>query len=212
MPENIDLKTIEKNILKTAHQHGFFDILIGFVITGMAFGPFFRESLPSPYKYFLWPLILVIVAELILFIIIKYVIQPRTGIAKPGPSIKSMKKKLFIVISIQFVIQLIFIILLVIGNGSGIHVEGIMFILIIGLFLIPLFSIMAYLMKYPRLYLIGMLIWFAIFINELLYDPIDYRIRWLLSYGIMGSIIFIIGLVIFIGFLKKYPLPKEEMA
>ena len=212
MPENIDLKTIEKNILKTAHQHGFFDILIGFVITGMAFGPFFRESLPSPYKYFLWPLILVIVAEIILFIIIKYVIQPRTGIAKPGPSIKSMKKKLFIVISIQFVIQLIFIILLVIGNGSGIHVEGIMFILIIGLFLIPLFSIMAYLMKYPRLYLIGMLIWFAIFINELLYDPIDYRIRWLLSYGIMGSIIFIIGLVIFIGFLKKYPLPKEEMA
>ena len=208
MPENIDLKTIEKNILKTAHQHGFFDMLIGFVVTGMAFGPFFREGLPSPYKYFLWPLILVIIAELLLFIIIKFVIQPRTGIVKPGPSLKSMRKKLFIVISIQFVIQLIFIILLVIGNGSGIQVEGIMFILIIGLFIIPLFTILAYLMKYPRLYLIGMLIWLAIFINELLYDPIDYRIRWLLSYGIIGGIIFIIGLVIFIRFLKKYPLSK----
>ena len=114
MPENIDLKSIEKNILKTAHQHGFFDMLIGFVVTGMAFGPFFREYLPSPYKYFLWPLILVISAELLLFIIIKYVIQPRTGIAKPGPSIKSMRKKLFIVIFIQFVIQITFIILLVI--------------------------------------------------------------------------------------------------
>ena len=53
MAEKIDLKAIEKDILKTAHQHGFFDILIGFVIAGMAFGPFFRESLPSPYKYFL---------------------------------------------------------------------------------------------------------------------------------------------------------------
>ncbi len=206
MAENIDLKKIEKNILKTAHQHGFFDIVIGFIVFGMSFGPVFRESLPSPYKYFLWPLILVVIAELLLFIIIKYVVQPRTGIVKPGPSLKSMKKKLFIVISIQFVIQLIFTILLVIGNGSGIHVEGILFILIIGLFIIPLFGIIAYLMKYPRLYLIGMLIWLAIFINELLYDSFDYRLRWLFSFGIIGSIIFFMGLAIFIRFLKKYSL------
>ncbi|MFX1468652.1 MAG: hypothetical protein ACFFB8_08300 [Promethearchaeota archaeon] len=204
MVENIDIKKIEKNILKTAHQHGFFDMLIGFIVSGMGFSPFFREGLPSPYKYFLWPLILVIIAEVLLFTIIKYVIQPRTGIAKPGPSIKSMRKKLFIVIIIQFTIQLIFIILT--GSGPGIHIEGIMFILIIGLFIIPLFGIIAYLMKYPRLYLIGLFIWLAIFINELLYDPIDYQIRWLLSYGIMGGIIFSMGLIIFIRFLKKYPL------
>ena len=211
MAKNIDIKKIEKNILKTAHQHGFFDIIIGFIVSGMGFSPFFRESLPSPYKYFLWPLIIVIIAEVLLFTIIKYVIQPRMGIAKPGPSIKSMRKKLFIVIIIQFTIQLIFIILLVTGSGPGIHVEGIMFILIIGLFIIPFFGIIGYLMKYPRLYLIGILIWLAIFINELLYDPLDYRIRWLVSFGIMGGIIFSIGLVIFIRFLKKYPLSKEEI-
>lgn len=210
MAENIDLKKIEKNILKTAHQHGLYDMLIGFIVTGMAFGPFFRESLPSPYKYFLWPLILVIVADLLIIFIIKYVIQPRTGIAKPGPSIKSMRKKLIIVTSVQFVIHLIFIILLVTGSGPGIQVTGIMFMLIIGLFIIPLFAILGYLMKYPRLYLIGLLIWLAIFINELLYDAIDYRIRWLLSYGIMGGIIFLIGLIIFIQFLKKYPIPRGE--
>jgi len=211
MAQNIDIKKIEKNILKTGHQHGFFDMLIGFVVMGMGFSPFFREGLPSPYRYFLWPLILVITAEVLLFTIIKYVIQPRTGIVKPGASIKSMRKKLFIVIIIQFTIQLSFIILLITGNGSGIQVEGIMFILIVGLFIIPLFGIIAYLMKYPRLYLIGVFIWLAIFINELLYDPIDYQIRWLLSYGIMGGIIFSMGLVIFIRFLKKYPLPKEEL-
>jgi len=211
MAQNIDIKKIEKNILKTGHQHGFFDMLIGFVVMGMGFSPFFREGLPSPYSYFLWPLILVITAEVLLFTIIKYVIQPRTGIVKPGASIKSMRKKLFIVIIIQFTIQLSFIILLITGNGSGIQVEGIMFILIVGLFIIPLFGIIAYLMKYPRLYLIGVFIWLAIFINELLYDPIDYQIRWLLSYGIMGGIIFSMGLVIFIRFLKKYPLPKEEL-
>jgi len=212
MVKDIDLKTIEKNILKTAHQHGLFDILIGFIVGGMGFGPYFRELLPSPYKYFLWPLILVIVADLLIFIIIKYVIQPRTGIVKPGPSLKSIRKKLIVVVAVQLVIHLIFIILLLTGTGSGIHVEGIMFMLIIGFFFIPFFGIMAYLMKYSRLYLIGLLIWLAIFINELLYDSIDYRIRFLISYGLIGSVIFLMGLVIFVRFLKKYQLPKEEMA
>ncbi len=211
MVKNIDLKKIEKNVLKISHQHGFYDMLIGFVVTGMAFGPFFREGLPSPYKYFLWPLILVIIAVIFLIIIIKYVIQPRTGIAKPGPSLKSMRKKLILVVFIQFIIQIIFIILLFTGSGSGIQIEGPMFLLIVGLFVLPLFIILAYLMKYPRLYLIGLLIWTAIFINELLYEPVNYRYRWLLSYGITGAIIFFIGLVIFIRFLKKYPLPKKEM-
>lgn len=210
MAEKIDLKKIEKNILKTAHQHGFFDMMIGFIVGGMAFGPYFRELLPSPYKYFLWPLILVFMADLLIFIIIRYVIQPRTGIAKPGPSLKSMRKKLIIVTSVQFMIHIIFIILLITGSGSGIQVTGLTFMLIISLFIIPLFATLAYLMKYLRLYIIGLLIWFAIFLNELIYDIMDYRIRWFLSYGIMGGIIFLMGLIIFIRFLKKFPLPKEE--
>ncbi|MFX0005881.1 MAG: hypothetical protein ACFFA7_10955 [Promethearchaeota archaeon] len=211
MANNIDLKEIEKKILKSAHQHGLFDLMLGFIVTGMAFGPIFRESLPPPYNYFTWPLILIIIATIFIFITLKYVIQPRIGIVKPGPSIKSMRKKLFIVVLIQFVIQLTIFILLIIGNGPGIQVEGITFILIIGLFFIPFFAIIAYLMKFPRLYFIGMLIWLAIFINELLYDFIDYRIRWLLSYGVMGGIILLMGSIIFIRFLKKYPKPKIEM-
>jgi hypothetical protein len=211
LTNNIDLKEIEKKVLKSAHQHGLFDMMLGFIVTGMAFGPFFRESLSPPYNYFTWPLILVIIAIIFIFITLKYVIQPRIGIVKPGSSIKSMRKKLFIVVLTQFVIQLTFFILLIIGNGSGIQVTGITFILIIGLFFIPLFAIIAYLMKFPRLYLIGMLIWLAIFINELLYDFLDYRIRWLLSYGVMGGIIFLMGSIIFIRFLQKYPKPKIEM-
>jgi len=211
MTEIIDLKNIEKNILKMGHQNGLFDMMIGFIVVGMAFGPIFRENLPSPYRYFLWPLILVVIACLLIFIIFKYIIQPRTGIFKPGPSLKSTGKKLLIVTTVQFIIHLIFIILLVIGNTPGIHIEGILFVLIIGLFFMPLFVILAFLLKYPRLYFIGMLIWLAIFINELLYDFLDYRVRWLLSYGIIGGIIFFMGLAIFIRFLKKYPLPKEKM-
>jgi hypothetical protein len=209
---NVDLKQIEKNILKTAQQHGLFEMTIGFIVTGMAFGPIFRESLPSPYRYFLWPFILVVIANFLIIIIIRYVIQPRIGIVKLGPSLKSMRIKLLIITTVQFIIHIIFIILLLIGTGPGIKVEGILFILIIGLFIIPLFFVMAYLLKYPRLYFIGMVIWLAIFINEMIYDSIDYRIRWLISFGIPGAIIFIMGLVIFIRFIKRYPLTKKEIA
>ena len=212
MPENIDLKKIEETILKMGHQHGLFDMSIGFIVFGMGLGPIFRESLPSPYRYFLWPLILVIIACLSIFIILKYVIQPRTGIFKPGPSLKSTGKKLLIVTTIQFIAHIIFIILVVNGNLIGIHLEGILFILIIGLFFMPLFVILAFLLKYPRLYFIGMLIWLAIFINESIYDSLDYRFRWPISYGIPGAIIFFMGLIIFIRFLRRYPLPKKEVA
>ncbi len=212
MTENIDLKTIEKNILKVGHQHGLFDMMIGFIVGGMALGPIFREILPSPYRYFLWPLILVIIACLSIFIFVKYVIQPRTGIFKPGPSLKSTGKKLFLVTAVQFITHIIFIILLGIGDFNGIHLEGILFSLIIALFFMPLFVILAFLLKYPRLYFIGMLIWLAIFINELMYDVLDSRIRWPISYGIPGAIIFFMGLVFFIRFLRRYPLPKKEVA
>ncbi len=211
MTEFVDLKKIEKDILKMGHQHGLFDMMIGFIVFGMGLGPIFRESLPSPYRYFLWPLILVIIACLLIFISVKYVIQPRVGIFKPGASLKSTGKKLLIVTTVQFITHIIFIILVGIGNITGIHLEGILFILIIGLFFMPLFVILAFLLKYPRLYFIGMLIWLAIFINELMYDAIDYRVRWPISYGIPGAIIFFMGLVFFIRFLRKYPLPKKEV-
>ncbi|MFW9987785.1 MAG: hypothetical protein ACFFC3_03945, partial [Candidatus Odinarchaeota archaeon] len=137
--------------------------------------------------------------------------QPRIGVVKPGPFQKSIRKKMFIMGSVQIVILIIFIIILITGIYSGIQISGIISILIAGLFFMPFFAIAGYLMKYPRLYLIAFLEWLAIIINELLYDSMNSTIRWLLSFGIMGSVIFLIGLVIFIRFLKKYPLPKEEL-
>ncbi|MFX1364965.1 MAG: hypothetical protein ACFFCE_15945 [Promethearchaeota archaeon] len=210
MAENFNFKKIEKNILKTAHQHGFIDLIFGFLLLGMGFFPFFYESLPSPYKYFLWQLIVVFISLVSTFYVTKYIIQPRTGVVKPGPSIKSIRKKLFILVSIQLLIELILLILLFTGSGSGSKVSEMIFMLITGLLFIPTFAIMGFLMKFPRLYLIGLLIWLANFINALLYDSMDWVTRSLLSYGIIGAVIFLMGLALFIRFLKRYPLPKEE--
>lgn len=210
MSENIDLKVIINNILKTSHQHGLFDLTIGIVVFGMSFAPIFNESLPMPYNSFLWPLILVSLVNITIIIAFKYVIQPRIGKIKPGPELKSIGKKILIVVSIQFTVHVTLLLILIFGSGPGVHVEGLSFLLIIGLFIMPLFIILAYLMKFPRLYLIGILIWMAVFINEILHNSIDIIIRWMLSYGIIGGIIFFTGLIIFIRFLRKYPLSKKR--
>lgn len=211
MVEDIDLEAIQKKIIKTAHQHGLFDMSIGFIYTGMAFGPIFREALPEPYRYFLWPLILLCVVFVVIFIVTIYVIRPRMGYVKPGPKIKSVGKKIIIITLIQVIFTLTIFLLPFIGITSGVKVEGILFILIIGLvFIIPPFTIIAYLLKYPRCYAIGVLIWMGIIINETLNRSIDYRIRWLFSFGIIGIIILSMGIIIFVRFLKNYPLPKKE--
>ncbi|MFX1498123.1 MAG: hypothetical protein ACFFBH_11395 [Promethearchaeota archaeon] len=212
MTQVIDLKAIEKKILKTAHQHGLFDIIIGLIYTGMAFGPIFREALPEPYRYFLWPLILICIGCIILFFLIIYVVKPRIGFVKPGPKHKSIRMKLLIIILAQFIFTLIVFLLPFFGITSGVTVQGITFILIIGIVFIAFpFITIAYLLKFPRVYLIGLLIWTGIIINEILDRSIDYRIRWLISYGSTGTVILIMGIVIFILFLKKYPKPKEEV-
>ncbi|MFW9872822.1 MAG: hypothetical protein ACFFG0_06945 [Candidatus Thorarchaeota archaeon] len=154
---------------------------------------------------------MVIIGEILLFIILKFVIQPRISFVKPGPSLKSIRNKLLIVASIHFISILVIFVLPFIGIHFGIQISGIIFLLIIGLSFMPIFIIIAYLIKYPRLYIIGILIWLAIFINKLFYDPVDYRIRWFFSYGIIGLIILFMGLIIFIRFLKKYPKPKEKV-
>ncbi|MFW9828438.1 MAG: hypothetical protein ACFFEY_12680 [Candidatus Thorarchaeota archaeon] len=210
MTQNIDLKDFINNILKTSHQHGFFDLMIGLIVFGMSFAPIFNESLPMPYNSFLWPLILVSLVSITIIISFKYVIQPRIGKLKPGSELKSIGKKILILVSIQLAVHITFLLMLSFGSGLGVHVEGISFILIISLFFIPLFFTLAYLMKFPRLYLIGMLIWIAIIINELLHASLDIGIRWILSYGIIGGIILLMGLIIFIKFLKKNPLSKSR--
>ena len=211
MVEDIDLRAIQKKIIKTAHQHGFFDLSIGLVNFGMAFGPIFRESLPEPYCYFLWPLILICSVIIVVFIGMIYIIRPRMGYVKPGPSIKSAFYKLIIFFFIQFVFILIIFILPFTGIIPEVRVQGILFILIIAVvFIMPPITIIAFFLKYPRMYAIGTLILVGVFINEILNRSIDYRIRWLLSYGITGFIILFMGIIVFVRFLKNYPLPREE--
>jgi hypothetical protein len=76
-----------------------------------------------------------------------------------------------------------------------------------GIFVFLVCSFIAYTMDYPRLYLYGLLMGLSIPVSVLLeaYAGISFPIAWVIS----GGIILVVGLITFIRFLRRYPLPNE---
>jgi len=212
MAQNVALKELEKKAYKSTFEDGFWDIFWGMLIVGMSFGYLGSIiGLPEPLNYFLIPLIWYIIAFLIFFLGKRYITIPRMGFVKFGPKRKANKKKLIIFLSINVLINVIFLFLTFTDLFRQLQLEGFALNLIIGLFFALPLSIMAYLMQFDRLYLIAMLggisFFFADLLNPYFGSPLDV----FLAFSITGDIILIIGIVIFIRFLRKYPLLKEEV-
>lgn len=72
------------------------------------------------------------------------------------------------------------------------------------------FSVVAFYLQLPRLYLYALIGGFGFFFTELLYPLVGEPWDIIISYGSIGGFILIIGIVIFIKFLKKYPLEKDR--
>jgi hypothetical protein len=123
------------------------------------------------------------------------------------------KVKIIGILTINFCILLI---LFLVGNLNPqfrLILPGYLYGLIVGLlfFTLPL-CFVAYFLQFNRLYVIAILTGISFFLDEIfalfvIPEPIDS----LLAFGIISIIILSIGIVVFIRFLKKYPLPKEEL-
>ena len=83
--------------------------------------------------------------------------------------------------------------------------------LLIGLLFITLpFSIIAYFLQLKRLFLYAFLGGFALFISELLWPIIGAPYHDIIPFGGTGLVITVIGLKIFLGFIKKYSLKEDK--
>ncbi len=143
----------------------------------------------------------------------KYITQPRLGVVKFGFKQKARKIKTLIVLSINFIILLILYVLRFINPELSLRFPGYLEGLIIGLLFItvPLFFA-AYFLQYPRLYFTALLVGLSFFLTDLFSIFIPEPFDALIAFSIISSIIIFIGIVSLIKFIRKYPLPKEEMA
>ena len=204
MEENIDLKELEKQAYTSIFQDGLLDIFIGLIVIGWitnSLGDFFDTSfvITILFSYY-------IVAGLIIILLKRLFSVPRMGRAKFGPTRKLNVKRFFIFSVINTAILVILLLLPYIGLFHGVRVEGYFFALIISTLFIWLpLSILAFFIKFNRLYIYAIIGGVAFFISEILRDYIPDFLSSCIVFGVSGGIIFSIGLRIFLKFLKKYP-------
>ena len=204
MGEDIDLKELEKRAYTSIFQDGLFDIFIGLIVIGWitnSLGDFFD----TPFVITILFSYYIIVC--ILFILLKaFVSTPRMGKAKFGPTRKLNVKRFFIFSIINTSILVILLVLPYTGLFQGISVGGLLFPLLISTVFIwfPL-SLVAFFIKFNRMYVYAIIGGLAFFFSDVLRDFVPYLISSCIIFGISGGIILIIGLRIFLKFLKKYP-------
>jgi hypothetical protein len=210
MNEIINLKEIEKRSHRAYFQTGIYDIAFGALILSFAIAPVIREVIGRFYIPFV-----IIPASLIILLGMKYLIVPRLGIVKFGEKRKSAKKKMMIITIISTTILTVLLALTVAGVFPGFIGEvlsGVMFMLIIGIIVIILMGFIAYIMDFKNIFYYGLAIGIGIPTAELLYGVVGAPLDSLITFGTLGSLLLIYGIVNLSCFLKKYPIPKEEMS
>ena len=211
MAEHIDIKEMEKKAWISTFQDGLWDIYFGLLIMGIGFswlGGFF--GLPETIDVLVTLMGWDIGVLLVFFLGKKYITRPRMGFVKFGQTRKKRNKLLGLFIGLMVVFTLITFIFTLLGMFQ-LQLPGFMVMLLIGLLFITLpFSIIAYFLQLKRLYLYAILGGFGLFISELLVPIIGAPYHDIITFGGIGFVITITGIIIFIKFLKRYSIKKEE--
>lgn len=204
MGEDIDLKELEKKAYMSIFQDGLLDMFFGLIVIGWitnSLGDFFDTS------FVMTILISYYTIDCIFFILSKnYISAPRIGRAKFGPTRKLNVKRFIIFALINTSILVILLALPYLGLFQGVSLEGYSFALIISILFICLpLSLIAFFIKFNRLYIYAIIGGVAFFISDILRDYIPYFLSACIVFGVSGGMIFLIGLRVFLKFLKENP-------
>ena len=211
MIEQIDVKEMEKRAWKSTFQDGLWDIYFGLIISGIGFSwlcGFFGlpETVNVMVTIFSWD----IGAMIILFLGKKYITRPRMGFVKFGQIRKKRNKFLALFLGLMVAFTLITFIFTLVGMFQ-LQMPGYLVMLLIGLLFITLpFSLIAYYLQLERVYLYAILGGLGLFISELLQPIIGAPYHDIITFGGIGLVITITGLIIFIKFLRRYSLKEDE--
>ena len=213
MSQEIDLKQIELKAFRSTHQDGLWDIFFGLVVVFMAIN-LYRPAT----GYSGWNIIIFLVgygvANLIFWLGKKFITLPRMGQVKFGPIRKKRGLHLAIALGVIVLINIGLVMLTALGWANPEQAASLntflsergwmdIAVALIGSMLVGTSMIlMAFFNDFPRGYYIASMASLAVFLMIWLNQPI-FPI-------ILGGLIVLPGVVLFIRFLSKYPLPKQE--
>ena len=209
MAEKLDLKNAERKVFRAASHDGLWDIIIAGFALEFAVAPLLSPALGDLWSSAIFAPFLIILL-LVIWLVRKYVVKPRTGVVKFGKQRIGRLKKFTLVMLIVNVLALI---LGVVAAFYFHALSGQVIAIIFGLILLVGFSIAAYFLDYPRLYVYGLLVGIAPFVGEWLYSNHGASHHgWPITFGFISGVTFLAGVITFVRFLRKNPVETSTAA
>jgi len=209
----ITLKELERKAFRSTYQDGLWDLYFGLIVICMSIFLYRPTTGYNPLNIVLM-LISLIGAYALFWAGKRFITLPRMGQVKFGEKRARRKKTMFIVLGAVVLIQVVFLVIQFISwrnpefgdmlntflqekNAMDLAVATIG-----SLFVGPSMILIAYFIDFPRGYFIAVMMALAVFLMILLNQPI-YSI-------IIGILIAVPGAVLFVRFLRKYPLQGKD--
>ena len=212
MTETINLKEIKTKTVHAYYEDGLWDIMMGFLMLASAFAPALHMT-GGIHRIF-WYFVFFGIGMVIWFLGKRYITAPRIGRVNFGPKLHG-SRNLFIGFAIIAVLLTLFLVLVTISykaaglgpipfstalGGMAIPIgAGITAIIIIGW--------VAYHLKLNRVYIYALMFGTSIIAAEIMYKVVGVPWDGILTFGVTGTIIVLVGAGYLIRFVRKYSKP-----
>lgn len=221
MSQSISLKELERKAFRSTFQDGLWDIFLGLLLFNMGMGTMLGGMLGET-EMSLMSLLGSMVALIAFAVVVllafwagkKFITTPRIGLVKFGPQRKAKMKNLRAVLFLSVLLLVIMLILgwAAMGNGLPWWVTEIP----LPLYVWPaqtiiVFGLAAYFLDVPRFYAYGVLYGLPFPVGMLLVKNTDLTVLGsvAITYGVPVGVMVLIGVVLFVRFLRDYPVPAE---
>lgn len=195
MQPSISLKSAERQAFQTVFADGLWDVFIGCFVLQFAVAPLLSEILGDFWSSVIflpfWGLV-----YLAIWLVRKHILAPRLGIVSFGKTRREKMRKFSLVMLVANALMLILGILAVLNFSQ---IPGFGIASLFSLFLLTGFSLAAWLLDFPRLYVYGLLLFGAPLVGEWSYTKLGFAHHgYPVVFGITAGIMILIGLVNFI--------------
>jgi hypothetical protein len=194
MPDQLSLREVERKAWQSYLQDGLAEVFLGALLL-LAF----LAGVSGERRFFVYiPMLLMGPA---LLLAKRLITVPRLGHVKFGQERRARKRKLLVVVAAAVIVTLVLLAVTMRGALPAEWIREHHSLVSFGLggMIALVFAATAYWKDYPRLYLVGLIIGAAFTLTELFDTPVPLLVA--------GAIVFLVGLVILIRFVRKFPIP-----
>ncbi len=199
MTHKIDLKELELKLRKSIHLDGLLEMAFGFLLlVSMLSSTLSEIGVSDAVRISIYLPLMVSGSPLIIILGKKYITNPRLGLVKFRPP--EIRRGMAFIALVVFSAFLLF---------AGMTLKSLM-PLFIFIFIMAAFSMIAFFLDFPRMYLVGLLFALTEPIYVLCRDHTDITHVGAIAYGIPGTIILMVGVISLRNFMREYSLPSPE--